>query len=651
MMIAVGAILLAVAGLLALSLFGTMRDAREELERGRSEMERGRGELLAGDAEAAAASFRAGRSSFARVERRLDGIAVRAVGWVPFLGRTKDAIDAIADASVTTADAAIVLADAAAEIPGGLSGLMPADGRVRLEHLPPLARAAESADGLMRRAVARLEQAPTSLLLGPVGPARTEAEAELTDLSGTVHATSLILDGLPRFLGADEPRRYFFGAQTPAELRGTGGVIGAYSVLEIDDGRFSFAPFLPIHGLPTVKDLPAPNEDYADSYEQFRRGGRFWTAINVMPDFPSVARAILTSYEAATGEQLDGVVLADPFAEAALLAAAGPVELPGYDIQLDAQNVVPFSTNEAYGLFDDAATRKRVLGDVARAAFERFVNQPSVDEGDLARLFDAVATRHILAFSEDPAMQEGLRATPVGGALRPRGADDDLVSVVVNSGAGSKVDYYQERSVRYAVDLKEDGSSTSDLELTLENHAPTSGQPRYVIGPFGTPGSGPILKNLEPGQSVALVNVYCGTDCVPVDARLDGSGVGARTEVDLGVRFIRHYYPIRSGDEKTLQLSWADPSAWEGNSSGGVYRMTFTNQVTIRPSTLELRIEPPDGMRIVSASSPLRVVDGAAVYEGEPGTRIDVEVEFEPSLPVRLWRNVERFLQTPVFES
>jgi hypothetical protein len=78
--------------------------------------------------------------------------------------------------------------------------------------------------------------------------------------------------------------------------------------------------------------------------------------------------------------------------------------------------------------------------------------------------------------------------------------------------------------------------------------------------------------------------------------------------------------------------------------------MVFTNQVTIRPATLNLRIEPPEGMQIASVSSPLEIVDGAAVYVGEPGVRLDVAVDFRPELPVRLWRNVTRFLTTPVFE-
>jgi hypothetical protein len=92
--------------------------------------------------------------------------------------------------------------------------------------------------------------------------------------------------------------------------------------------------------VPRPEDVLPPNEDYASNYERFRSGGRFWTAINVMPDFPSVSREILGAYEEATGERLDGVIVADPFALAALLKSTEPIDLPGYGVQIDAGNVV-----------------------------------------------------------------------------------------------------------------------------------------------------------------------------------------------------------------------------------------------------------------------------------------------------------------------
>ena len=644
--------LIVVVGLFALLLLRAIAPVRRDLERGRSALEHGRDQLLAGDATGAAASFDAGRELFSNAAHGARNPVLRATAWLPIAGRTVDAAVGIAEAGARTAQGANVLATALAEVPGGPAGLAPSNGVLPIQRIPPLAKAANEADILITRALSGLEEVPDSLLIGPVAAARRAAEEELQELSERVNAASALLQGLPGFLGADEPRKYFFGAQNPAELRGTGGLIGAYSILRIDDGHFHFGPVVPIASLPAPRldQVPPSNDDYAANYDRFRGGTRFWTAINVMPDFPSVAKEILNSYQVATGERLDGVILADPFALAALLAASGPVELPGHDISIDAGNVVPFTTNEAYSLPTDPAARKRLLGDVARAAFERFIAQPSADLEDMKLLIRAAADRHVLAYSNDPVMERGLRATPAGGALVPADSHGDLVAVVVNSAAGSKVDFYEERDIRYSVVLGGEGSARATLELALSNHAPTSGQPAYVIGPIQASGRvGPILKALEPGESVALVNVYCGPDCLPGEPRLDEAPTTGGSAVDLGMRYVQDYYAIPSGEERSLKVSWDDPRAWFGNSSGGVYRLTFANQVTIRPTTVRIHIEAPSGMRIVSASSPLRIVDGSALYEGEPGSDLDLSVRFAPPLPVGLWRNVIRFLDKPVF--
>jgi Protein of unknown function (DUF4012) len=654
-LIALLALLLTI-GLVAILLMGTLRAVRGDLERARLAMERGRSELLAGDAATATQSFGQGRMLFKRATDQAGGPLLRAVSWIPVAGRTSDAVNAIAGAGAMTADAARVLASALAEVPGGPAGLAPVGGGFPVDLIPPLAEAANEADALMQDALSQLREAPNSLLIGPVASARRTAETQVSELNDKIHSASLLLGELPAFLGADGPRRYFFGAQNPAELRGTGGLIGAYSILTIDDGRFHFTHFTPAFSLsgPGPEDVSPPNSDYVRNYTRFRGSGRFWSAINVMPDFPSVSREILGAYEEATGERLDGVIVADPFALADLLESTGPIQLSGDDVQIDAGNVVAFTTNEAYSLYTDPTIRKRILGDVARAAFERFVAQPSADLGDLQLLLRAATDRHILAYSEEPLMEEGLLGTPVAGSLVPSGADDELLSVVVNSAAGSKVDFYQERDIQQSVALGDDGSAAATLDLVLRNHAPTSGEPGYVIGPFHPTKAdghiGPILNGLEAGESVALVNVYCGADCVPNDARIDGAPIPARSLEDLGIRYVQAYYAIRSGQERSLQVSWDDPNAWEGNSSGGIYRLTFANQVTIRPSTVRIRIQPPDGMRIVSASSPMRIVGGSAVYEGNPGSRLDLEVAFAPPLANRLWRNVTRFLTTPMFQ-
>ncbi len=629
----------------ALPFWDSLRRAQEDLQRARQA-------LLANDPADALASFRKARAAFGDAGRRARAGPLLPLAWLPLAGRTPDALAALAVAGADVALAGEVLSGAVAELPGGLSALAPRRGHLPLDYLPSLATALEKAEAFTGQAVATLAGAPRTPLPGPVATALHEAEQGFEELHRRLALGARIARRLPTFLGAEGPRRYFVAAQNPAELRGTGGILGAYAILLADGGTLRLGPFRPIQSLPLLDPhaVEAPNSDYARNYDQFRGGRRFWTAINVMPDFPSVARAILAGYAAATGERLDGVIAADPFALQALLRATGPAPLPGYGLRITAENVVAFTANRAYGLFPDHPTRKRVLGDVARQVIARFMSQPAPSFGDLRLLLRSIGEGHLLVYAEDPELEAALAGSVAGGALRP--GPGDFLAVVVNSAAGSKVDYYQDRRISYAVRLGDDGSARVQARVTLENRAPVRGQPRYVIGPWRPTDDdgrvGPILEHLEAGQSVVLVHLYCRTGCPSAASSLNGKPTRVWIRSDLGLPYLQAYFPIESGETATLDASWEAKGAWQGDDRGGTYRLTFANQVTIRPTWLRVEIHPPGGMRITRASPPLRLERDIAVYEGRPNPRLALEVRFAPPAPLRLWRALLHLLTRPV---
>ena len=67
----------------------------------------------------------------------------------------------------------------------------------------------------------------------------------------------------PSMMGADGPRTYFMGFQTNAEARSTGGLLGGFGILRLDNGT------------PTVDTL-APNTDFS---------GQNFTPIDLGPEF------------------------------------------------------------------------------------------------------------------------------------------------------------------------------------------------------------------------------------------------------------------------------------------------------------------------------------------------------------------------------
>lgn len=606
--------------------------ARRDLVAARSALERARDALGDGDLEAAATALAEAERRSLAAERTARGPWLRALAWAPILGRSSDALLAVAEASERFAQAGTALLDGLEALPEGLGSLAPSQGRLRPEPLVTLGEASAEADRRVADALGILRAAPHRWLPGPVREGLTTAEAAAEDLHANLANAAALLRGAPRLLGADGPRRYFVGAQNPSELRGTGGVLGAYAILTVHRGRFSFTPFRPIQTLPAPEPerVPAPVPGFAENYDAFRADGRFWLAMNLSPDFPSVARVLLDAYRALEGEELDGVVLADPFALQTLLRVSGPVRVPSLDRTLGPATVVPFVTVEAYGLYEDQATRKRVLGEVAQAAFERFLSRETASPEDLRALVRTAADGHLLLYSVDPGIEAALQRTGAGGALRTDGRD--LIALVENSAGGTKLDPFEDREVELGVELWPDGAARTNLSFRLTNETPATGLPRYVVGP--RPGYA------AEGESVQLVSIYCGPGCALEAARRDGSPIQLWTGAELGLPYFRDYFGTPRGASSELQVRLHRPEAWAGGPTGGTYRLRVVIQPTIRPTRLTVRIEAPDGMRFTDGSPGL-VLDGAvARWNGTPGRVLDLELRFAPPPLTRLWREL-----------
>ncbi len=391
----------------------------------------------------------------------------------------------------------------------------------------------------------------------------------------------------------------------------------------------------PLTDFPSDQIQP-PNPSFARSYDQFGGAG-FWRNINMTPDFPSAAVAIERLYRKATGTALDGVIAADPFALADLLKVTGPVVARPGEPALDASNVVRYVANEAYNRFHDATARKLIIGEVAKSVFNRFMRGAGSASAAATTLAGTLAGGHLVLHTIDPRLEQGLERAGLAGALRPAGGS--VLAIVQNNGAANKVDFYETRSVRYAVRLESGGRARAEATVRLANGAPTSGQDPEVIGPF--PG-------FRVGENAAILSLYCGPPCsldgVVRDSKPERVGFGQ----ELGVPFLIDEVRIPAGSSTELVYSTHDPRAWDGDATGGVYRLTFVNQTTIRPTSLRLEVRPPSGMFVVGASPGMRIESGTAVWEGIPGRVQVFEVEFRRPLWQRMWRKLVHFISKPI---
>jgi hypothetical protein len=165
--------------------------------------------------------------------------------------------------------------------------------------------------------------------------------------------------------------RWFLAFQNPAELRGTGGLIGEYGILESSPSGPKLVKIAHYTDLNDRTDqgvlLP---KQLVGRYERYAIG-RDWSAVNIPPDMPAVGRLITELYKDTTGDEIDGVIAADPLAVAEILRVAGPIQAGG--AWLDADSVATETLVRAYVRYEtDNDARRAYLDEVARASFEAF---------------------------------------------------------------------------------------------------------------------------------------------------------------------------------------------------------------------------------------------------------------------------------------
>jgi hypothetical protein len=636
--------LLVLFGLLVLAGFLSIPPAigaASKLLDARADLLTGREALVSGEVEEAERAFGRARESFSGARGDMGNPAIRVMSWLPLLGRTPDTVTAVAETGELVARAGLELVRSGGALPGQVASLAPRDGRIPLPPMRRLAPVLNRAARLLRRADGIMQGSPDRWIPGPVADPRHEFEIEVAEAYRIVRAAAGLARALPAFLGEDGTKRYLVGAQNPAELRGTGGLMGAVAIMEARQGRIRLGHFGPINELTPsrIQGVDPPNPDYARIYDPWGGAGLMHN-INMTPDVPSAAVAIERLYERVEGVRLDGVVLADPYALASLMRITGGARVPGLGVTLNAETLVPYVSNKAFAVLRNADARKRLLGDVAGAVLRRFLSGSATsDPSAMGRgLAEAASDGHLLLHSTDPSIQSAFEDARIAGSLvRPPG---DYLNVVVNNLGANKVDYFVNRTVTYDVQLHPGGEADATATVRFDNEAPTHGQPVYVIGPH--PGAS------EVGENVVLTSVYCASGCEVRDFRRDGRPQPLSVEEELGHPLVRSVSGIASKETERLAHRWHLSEAWKGATGYGSYHLTFQGQPTIRPTRLEVAIRAPEGMEITRTDPEMEIEGGIARWRGKPGDLAMFRVDFASPLPSRLWGAVWDFLDQPL---
>jgi hypothetical protein len=574
-----------------------------------------------GDREKARVSFEAAGGEF----RRARHFARSWWAWpgraVPVLApqlRSLDEVTSVGAEAVDVARAAVAQVD-----PNQLRFV---DGRLDLDAVARdhavFADAARRTDEIRTR----LAQLSGMWLAPPIQHAITRFETVVKSAGDSAHTATDALALAPSILGKDGPRTYFIAFVTPAEARGSGGLIANYGILRAKDGRIHLdqvgrAPDLDFEGTNPKHLTGLP--DYQARYNQFDVANT-WANVTMSPDFPTVAQVIAQLYPKSGGEKIDGVMEVGPHGMAGLLALSGPIHLPGLPFDLDEHNIVQFLLHDEYTKITDQHERANLLGDVARATFDKLTSGTSQQPAQISKIMSPVVRAQQLAFWLRDAAGERFVARIGGDGGVPPAAPNDSFGATMQNGAGSKIDYFLHRTIRYVAHVDgRTGHVDARATLTLKNDAPRDGEPPYVIGnPF----------HVRPGTNRTILSIY--SPYALKGATLDGKPLRLQAQTELGRNVWMAIIDIPQGGTSTVIVDLAGTA----HLGGGEYQFAYLPQVLPNPDSVNVDVEVA-AARPTAASSTAPTSTGATVTRSAHSVSLKVpRSEGRWELDVRLRR-------------
>lgn len=433
-----------------------------------------------------------------------------------------------------------------------------------------------------------------------------DVQVSLPALEDNLSDMSVVLKSLLRVLGYQDWQRYLFLFENNNEMRATGGFIGSFALVDIEEGKIKNME-IPAGGSydlqggllaqvasPTPLRIINPVWEFQDS--------------NWWPDFPATAQKISWFYQKSQGPSVDGVVaITSSFIED-LLEILGPIEMEGYGRVITAGNFVAETQKIVEKEYDKDLNRpKQFISDFAPVLFEKMFSQ---DIEGLQKFFEiaakALKEKQIVLYSNNTDIQKLILDLDWGGEQKTLQLGDYL-SVINSNIGGGKTDGVIEEIIEHTSQILEDGKILNTVRVTRTHK--------------GNPDD-----EFEGAQNVNYVRVYVPRDSIflsasgfsrPQDSLFENPPEGFRTDDDLRNREGEHFFEpatlteiytendktvfanwimVKPGESKTYELKYFLPSTIKQLQY--IYSATFQKQIGSRNTFLSSKFIIPENFQV-----------------------------------------------------
>lgn len=419
---------------------------------------------------------------------------------------------------------------------------------------------------------------PTSGLVRPLAEITSELSVQFPLIDSVIAKALPFTKALPYIAGYPDGNRYLFLLQNNQELRPTGGFIGTYGILDVENGAIREFVTDNVYTLDeaaqdsVTRTPPEPVAHYLGAQQWFFRDA------NWSPDFPTSAETALQMYEEESGDDrtIDGVIAVTPVLLKDLLAITGPLTVD--DISFTEENVIEelrFQVDRGSAERGESGNeRKGIIGRLGQELVGALENLPQ-QKWPLFwnALLENIDERHMLMYFRDAEVQGVFHDQHWDGALI-RTEGDSLLFIDANL-ASLKTDSVIQRALTYRVDLPS-GTAEATIQYIHEGSF-TSTVTRYrtylrMYVPFGS-----ILNSSEGFLTDDKLHAGKPTDAVTT------------TELDHTV--FEGFVSIEPKTTHMVTVRYALPSALLETLRRDGYTLLVQKQAGVEQATLTVEVK------------------------------------------------------------
>lgn len=351
--------------------------------------------------------------------------------------------------------------------------------------------------------------------------------AQLDNLISNLESMKMRVPAMLSLLGDRYPHRYLVLLQNNSESRPTGGFIGSFLIVDVNDGYITNVEFHDVY------EYDGQLNDYIEAPLEIAALTDNWRMrdANYSPDFAISAKKVAWFLERQGGPGVDTVIAVNQSILKDLLTITGPLPVEGLDANINANNYQTILTYIVESKLEGREDPKGVIGRVVPAvqvALTKDVQAKSL----ITLIQNQIRDKDVLAWSKNDNIQQFFDDVGISGRVKITAEKEDYFNLITINVGGNKSDSYINSSVAHETIIGKNGE-VRDIVTYKRTH---TWEPNIVskwksqLEPFGYGEIEEWLQNiLGKGENKSVIKIF-----VPKGTELEDIIGVPKEEVKIG---------------------------------------------------------------------------------------------------------------------